>query len=98
MSDLKAELGDKSPAAYALYDHWCQNLSAELLRVRNGREWVKNKDKTLTVRQADVLLKIFKLRALKDGLLVPNPDYTGKPPHPEYLVKSDYPDLILLQK
>ena len=98
MSDLKAELGDKSPAAYALYDHWCQNLSAELLRVRNGREWVKTKDKTLTVRQADVLLKIFKLRALKDGLLVPNPDYTGKPPHPEYLVKSDYPDLILLQK
>ena len=98
MSDLKAELGDKSPAAYALYDHWCQNLSAELLRVRNGREWVKTKDKTLTVRQADVLLKIFKLRALKDGLLVPNPDYTGKPPHPEYLVKSDCPDLILLQK
>lgn len=98
MSDLKAELGDKSPMAYALYDHWCQNLSAELLRVRNGREWVKTKDKTLTVRQADVLLKIFKLRALKDGLLVPNPDYTGKPPHPEYLVKSDYPELILLQK
>ena len=88
MSDLKAKLGDKAKPAYSLYGAWCSDLTDDLLRVRAGREWVRTKDKTLTVSQTDALLKVFKIRAVKNGLLVPNPDYTGKPPFPEYLITS----------
>ena len=88
MSELKQELGDKAKPAYALYSDWCEALSSELLKVREGRSWVKAQDKTLTVKQADVLLKVFKLKAVKDDLLTNNPEYAGKPPHPEYVVKQ----------
>lgn len=88
MSELKQELGDKAKPAYALYSDWCGALSSELLKVREGRSWVKAQDKTLTVKQVDVLLKTFKLKAVKDDLLTNNPEYTGKPPHPEYIVKQ----------
>ena len=88
MSDLKAKLGDKAKPAYALYGAWCSDLTDELLRVRAGREWVKAHDSSLTISQTDCLIKVFKLRAVKDGLLRQNPDYTGKPPYPEYLITS----------
>ena len=88
MAALKSELGDKAKGAYSLYGEWCMSLSGDLLKVRNGREWLKNADSTLTVKQADTLLKVFKLKAVKDGLLVQNPEYKGKPPFPEYLITS----------
>ena len=88
MSDLKAKLGDKAKPAYSLYGEWCERLTDELLRVRAGREWVKAHDNSLTISQTDALLKVFKLRAVKDGLLVQNPEYKGKPPFPEYLITS----------
>ena len=90
MSDLKAKLGDKAKPAYSLYGEWCERLTDELLRVRAGREWVKAHDNSLTISQTDALLKVFKLRAVKDGLLKSNPDYTGKPPHPEYLIMNHH--------
>ena len=88
MSDLKAKLGDKAKPAYSLYGAWCSDLTDELLRVRAGREWAKAHDSSLTISQTDCLIKVFKLRAVKDGLLRQNPDYTGKPPFPEYLITS----------
>lgn len=88
MSDLKAKLGDKAKGVYSLYGEWCSDLTDELLRVRAGREWVKAHDSSLTISQTDCLIKVFKLRAVKDGLLRQNPDYTGKPPYPEYLITS----------
>ena len=90
MSDLKAKLGDKAKPAYSLYGEWCERLTDELLRVRAGREWVKAHDNSLTISQTDALLKVFKLRAVKDGLLKSNPDYTGKPTHPEYLIMNHH--------
>ena len=86
LSELKAELGNQAKPAYELYGKWCVQLSNEQLRVRNGREWVRQQVGTLTIKQADTLLKTFKLKAVNDGLLLPNAAYTGKPPHPEYLI------------
>lgn len=89
MGDLKTKLGgDKAKGAYALYGEWCSDLTDDLLRVRAGREWVKARDHSLTISQTDSVIKVFKLRAVKDGLLKSNPDYTGKPPFPEYLITS----------
>ena len=86
MAVLKSELGEKAKGAYSLYGDWIKCLSTDLLRVRVGREWLKGKDKSLTVKQADALIKVFKLKALRAGLLLPNPEYKGKPPYPEYLI------------
>lgn len=89
MSDLKTKLGgDKAKCAYSLYGDWCSDMTDDLLRVRAGREWVKAHDNSLTQAQTDALTRVFKLRALKDGLLKSNPDYTGKPPFPEYLIAN----------
>lgn len=89
MGDLKTKLGgDKAKGAYALYGEWCSDLTDDLLRVRAGREWVKAHDNSLTISQTDSVIKVFKLRAVKDGLLVQNPEYRGKPPFPEYLITS----------
>lgn len=91
MGELKSELGDKARPAYALYGKWCANLTNDLLKVRTGRDWVKQHASDLTQKQADTLLKVFKLKAVKVGLLVPNPAYTGKPPHPEYIIAQQKP-------
>lgn len=88
MAALKGELGDKAKDAYSLYGYWCKCLSSDLLRVRGGRDWLKNTDSTLTVKQADALLKVFKLKAVRAGLLLPNPEYKGKPPYTEYLIAN----------
>lgn len=91
MGELKSELGNKAKPTYALYGKWCESLTNDLLKVRIGREWVKQHASDLTQKQADTLLKVFKLKAVKDGLLVPNPAYAGKPPHPEYITAQQEP-------
>lgn len=88
MGELKRDLGDKAQPAYALYAVWCSSLTNDLLTVRGGRDWAKQHASGLTQKQTDTLLKAFKLKALNSGLLVPNPTYTGKPPHPEYIISQ----------
>ena len=77
---------DKLKIAYKLYDQWKERLEEDekILTERGGLEFVRSKVAT-TKAGAEAIQRIWKLRAVKAGILQQNPRYTGKPPHPEFL-------------
>ena len=77
---------DKLKIAYKLYDQWIERLEADdkVLTERGGLEFVRSQVAT-TKAGAEAIQRIWKLRAVKAGILKQNPRYTGKPPHPEFL-------------
>ena len=77
---------DKLKIAYKLYDQWIERLEEDekILTERGGLEFVRSKVAT-TKAGAEAIQRIWKLRAVKSGILKQNPRYTGKPPHPEFL-------------
>lgn len=81
--------------AQGLYEVWKAALLAgePVLSARGGRAFINVKlcqarKKTITPAGMDALLAIWKKRGAREGTLMPNPKYTGKPPHPEYLIAT----------
>ena len=77
---------DKLKITYKLYDQWKERLleDEKVLTERGGLEFVRSQVAT-TKAGAEAIQRIWKLRAVKAGILKQNPRYTGKPPHPEFL-------------
>ena len=77
---------DKLKVAYALYPEWKTAIGNDekVLTDRGGLEFVRSRLAT-TKAGAEAIQRIWKLRAVKEGFLLKNPKYSGKPPHPEFL-------------
>ncbi len=79
--------------AFGLYQQWADAVKDKqaVLSARGGRKFInlylcQARKKTITPGGMDALLTVWRKRAHREGLLKPNPKYTGKPPHPEYLL------------
>lgn len=78
-----------------MYELWKAALLNQepVLSARGGRDFINRqlcqaRKKTITPAGMDALLVVWRKRAAREGLLTPNPRYTGKPPHPEYLLAA----------
>ncbi|MFZ1567601.1 MAG: hypothetical protein WAT29_02175 [Thiolinea sp.] len=86
---------DTLKEAFGAYDLWKAALLNQepVLSARGGRDFINRqlcqaRKKTITPAGMDALLVVWRKRAAREGLLTPNPRYTGKPPHPEYLLAA----------
>ncbi|WP_287600606.1 hypothetical protein [Thiothrix sp.] len=78
---------------YGLYPVWKASIIAgdTKLTTRDCRSFVnahlcQGKKRTMTPDSMNALIAIWQARAVKEGVLLSNPRYTGKPPHPKYLL------------
>ena len=86
---------DMLKEAFSVYELWKAALLNQepVLSARGGRDFINRqlcqaRKKTITPAGMDALLVVWRKRAAREGLLTPNPRYTGKPPHPEYLLAA----------
>ena len=80
---------------YGLYPKWKAAIIAgdTKLTTRDCRAFVNSnlcqgKKRTITPDSMNALVAIWQARALKEHILMLNPKYTGKPPHPKYLLAA----------
>ena len=76
----------------ALYEAWRVELisGGQVLTARGGTRFLHRKIRqemreTITAGGLDALLALFRAYAFRDGLIKPNPRYTGKAPYPRFL-------------
>ncbi|MDQ5769976.1 hypothetical protein [Thiothrix subterranea] len=94
MKDAQGKIeADILKEGYGLYEQWkAAILSGELkVTTREGRSFVnahlcQGKKRTITPEGMNALIVIWQARAAKEGLLLLNPKYTGKPPFSKYLL------------
>ncbi|MBO0611777.1 hypothetical protein [Thiothrix fructosivorans] len=94
MKDAQSKIeADILKEGYGLYEQWkAAILSGETkLTTRDGRSFVnahlcQGKKRTITPEGMNALIVIWQARAAKEGVLLLNPRYTGKPPFPKYLL------------
>ena len=86
---------DMLKEVFSVYEFWKAALLNQepVLSARGGRDFINRqlcqaRKKTITPAGMDALLVVWRKRAAREGLLTPNPRYTGKPPHPEYLLAT----------
>ena len=79
--------------AFGLYKQWIDSVmtNKQALSARGGKQFInaelcQSRKKTITPSGMDALLNVWRKRAGREGILRVNPKYTGKPPHPEYLL------------
>ncbi|UOG93649.1 MAG: hypothetical protein L3K52_07955 [Candidatus Thiothrix sulfatifontis] len=94
MKDAQGKIeADILKEGYGLYEQWkAAILSGETkLTTRDGRSFVnahlcQGKKRTITPEGMNALIVIWQARAAKEGVLLLNPRYTGKPPFTKYLL------------
>jgi hypothetical protein len=94
MKDAQGKIeADILKEGYGLYEQWkAAILSGDTkLTTRDGRSFVnahlcQGKKRTITPEGMNALIVIWQARAAKEGVLLLNPKYTGKPPFPKYLL------------
>jgi hypothetical protein len=79
--------------AFGMYQQWADDVRSKqpVLSARGGKQFInrhlcQQRKKTITPGGMDALLTVWRKRAHREGLLKQNPKYTGRPPHPEYLL------------
>jgi hypothetical protein len=80
------------PHTQALYEAWRGEFLAggQVLTARGGTRFLHRKIRqemreTITAGGLDALLALFRAYAFRDGLIAPNPRYTGKAPYPRFV-------------
>lgn len=96
MKDAKGKIEPELlKEGYGLYPKWKAAIIAgdTKLTTRDCRAFVNSnlcqgKKRTITPDSMNALVAIWQARALKEHILMLNPKYTGKPPHPKYLLAA----------
>ena len=96
MKDAKGKIEPELlKEGYGLYPKWKAAIIAgdTKLTTRDCRAFVNSnlcqgKKRTITPDSMNALVAIWQARALKEHILMLNPKYTGKPPHPKYLLTA----------
>lgn len=96
MKDAQGKIeADILKDGYGLYEQWKAAILAgeTKLTTRDGRSFVnahlcQGKKRTITPEGMNALIVIWQARAAKEGVLLLNPKYTGKPPFPKYLLAA----------
>ncbi|MBO0612963.1 hypothetical protein [Thiothrix fructosivorans] len=96
MKDAQGKVdADILKEGYGLYEQWKAAIVAReaKLTTRDGRSFVnahlcQGKKRTITPEGMNALIVIWQARAAKEGVLLLNPKYTGKPPFPKYLLAA----------
>lgn len=80
------------PHTQALYEAWRGEFLAggQVLTARGGTRFLHQKIRqemreTITAGGLDSILSLFRAYAFRDGLIAPNPRYTGKAPYPRFI-------------
>lgn len=92
---VKAHLPDHlHPLTRGLYDEWKASLfiGENVLTARGGRRFLHDRirqtmGEEITASAIDSLLSLFRAYLFKEGYLIPNPRYTGKPPFPRFILR-----------
>lgn len=92
---VKAHLPDHlHPLTRGLYDEWKASLflGQKVLTARGGRRFLHDRirqtmGEEITASAIDSLLSLFRAYLFKEGYLIPNPKYTGKPPFPRFILR-----------